>query len=48
MKIYYVVIDGINTCENIDQNGGDDVDSDGPVQTRPSVCEVLQGAATLN
>jgi hypothetical protein len=47
-EIYHVVINAINTHENINQNGGDDVNSDGPVQTHPSVHEVLQAAATLN
>ena len=47
-EIYHAVIDAINARENIDQNGSDDVDSDGPVQTRPSVREVLQAAATLD
>ena len=45
-----VTIDAINTWENTDRNGGDadsDVD-DGPVQTCPTVREVLQAAATLN
>jgi len=48
-EIYQVVINVINAHENIDWNGGDDANSDdGPVQTHPSVCEVLQAAATLN
>ena len=48
-EIYQAVMDARNARENIDQNGGDDADSDdGPVQARPTVREVLQAAATLN
>ena len=48
-EIYQAVMDARNARENINQNGGDDADSDdGPVQARPTVREVLQAAATLN
>ena len=48
-EIYQVVINAINACENIDWNCGGDADSDdGPVQTCPTACKVLQAAVTLN
>ena len=48
-EIYQAVIDVINACENINQNGGDDADSDdSPVQTYPTAHKVLQAAAILN
>ena len=31
-EIYQAVINAIDACENINENGGDDLDSDGPVQ----------------
>ena len=34
--------------ENIDKNGGDNLDCDGPVQTHPTVCKVLQAVAVVN
>jgi hypothetical protein len=37
----------MNTHEKINQNGGDG-SNDGPGQTHPTICQVLQEAATLN
>ena len=40
-EIYQVVMDAVDACENIENNGGDDIDSnDGPVEACPTVCEV--------
>ena len=47
-EIYQAVINAIDAHENIDENGGDDLNSDGPVQTCPTSCEVLQAAAVIN
>jgi len=34
--IYQAVIDAIEACKNIETNGGDDVDEDGPVKPCPT------------
>ena len=47
-EIYQAAIDAIDACENINENGGDNLNSDGPVQACPTSCEVLQAAAVIN
>ena len=47
-EIYQAVINAIDACENINENGGDDLDSDGPVQAHPTSCKVLQAAVVIN
>ena len=46
-EIYQAVIDSISTCENIEINGGDDVDDDGPVEPHPTRHEVLKAVSTI-
>jgi len=41
------VIDSISACENIEINGGDDVNDDGPVEPHPTRCEVLKAVSTI-
>jgi len=41
------VIDSISTRENIEINGGGDVDDDGPVEPYPTRCEVLETVSTI-
>ena len=46
-EIYQAVIDSISACENIEINGGDDVDDDGPVEPYPTRREVLKVVSTI-
>ena len=46
-EIYQAVINSISTCENIEINGGDDVDDDGPVEPHPTRREVLKAVSTI-
>ena len=46
-EIYQAVIDSISTRENIEINGGDDVDDDGPVEPYPTRHEVLKAVSTI-
>ena len=45
--IYHAMMDAIDTCKNIDHNGGDDVDQDGPIEPCPSRREVLTAVSTI-
>ena len=45
--IYQAVMDAIEACENVEENGGDDVDDDGPVKPCPSRCDVLKAISTI-
>ena len=46
-EIYQAVIDSISARENIEINGGDDVDVDGPVEPYPTRREVLKAVSTI-
>jgi hypothetical protein len=46
-EIYQAVIDAIEACENIDINGGDDVDDDVPLKPHPTWCDVLKAVSTI-
>ena len=46
-EIYQAVIDSISARENIEINGGDDVDIDGPVEPHPTRREVLKAVSTI-
>jgi len=41
------VFDSISALENIEINGGDDVDDDGPVEPCPTRREVLKAVSTI-
>jgi hypothetical protein len=45
--IYQAVMDAIGARENIEKNGGDDVDEDGPVKPHPGRGEVLKAISTI-
>lgn len=45
--IYHAVMDAIEARENIDCNGGDDIDQDGPIEPCPSRREVLAAVSTI-
>ena len=47
LEIYQAVIDSIHARENIEINGGDDVDDDGPVEPHPTRREVLKAVSTI-
>lgn len=47
-EIYLVVINSIVACENIEINGGDDVDEDIPIKPCPTCCDVLKAMSTIN
>ncbi|KIJ26255.1 hypothetical protein M422DRAFT_192480 [Sphaerobolus stellatus SS14] len=46
--IYQAVINAIEARENAETNGGDDVDIDVPVETRPTYREVIQAASLIS
>jgi len=47
--IYQAVIDSIAACENIEINGEDDVNEDDiPIEPRPTRCNILKAASTIN
>jgi hypothetical protein len=46
-EIYCAVMDSIKACENIDINGGDDVDDDSPMKPHPTCCDVLKVLSTI-
>jgi hypothetical protein len=46
-EIYHAVIDSITARENLEINGGDDVDDDGPVEPRPTRRDVLKAVPTI-
>jgi hypothetical protein len=46
-EIYRAVMDSIKARENIDINGGDDVDDDSPMEPRPTRREVLKALSTI-
>jgi len=46
-EIYHAVMDSIKARENIDINGGDDVDDDSPVEPPPTRREVLKALSTI-
>ena len=46
--IYQAVTEAFEARENLEINGGDDVDEDGPVKPRPARSDVLQAALMIN
>ncbi|KAF8885570.1 hypothetical protein CPB84DRAFT_1685422, partial [Gymnopilus junonius] len=46
-EIYEAVIDAIKARENLEINGGDDVDEDFPVESRPIRWDVLHAVSTI-
>jgi len=46
-NIYHAMMDAIEAHKNIDHNGRDDVDQDGPVKPCPSHREVLATVSTI-
>jgi hypothetical protein len=46
-EIYHAVMDSIKACENIDINGGDNVDNDSPMEPHLTRCEVLRALSTI-
>jgi len=47
-EIYQAVIDSIVAHENIEINGGDDVDEDIPIEPHPTCRDVLKAVSTIN
>ncbi|KAF8499432.1 hypothetical protein BU17DRAFT_53259 [Hysterangium stoloniferum] len=47
-EIYQCVIDSIVAHENIEINGGDDVDEDIPIEPHPTRRDVLKAVSTIN
>ncbi|KAF8521936.1 hypothetical protein BU17DRAFT_45362, partial [Hysterangium stoloniferum] len=47
-EIYQSIIDLIVAHENIEINGGDDVDEDIPIEPHPTQCDVLKAISTIN
>lgn len=45
--IYQAVMDAIEAQENVEKNGGDDMDEDGPVKPRPGCGEVHKAISTI-
>ena len=46
-EIYEAVINAIEACENMDINGGDDIDGI-PADPCPTHCEVLKAVSTIH
>lgn len=46
-EIFQAVINSNSARENIEINGGDDVDDDGAVDPQPTRCEVLKAVSTI-
>jgi DDE superfamily endonuclease len=46
-EIYQAVMDAINARENVEINGGDDVDNDIPLEPRPTRRDVLKAVSTI-
>ena len=46
-EIYQTVMDAIDACENIEINGGDDIDNDIPLEPRPTRRDVLKAISTI-
>ncbi|KAF8911490.1 hypothetical protein CPB84DRAFT_1761954 [Gymnopilus junonius] len=47
-EIFQAVMDAIHARENIEINGGDDVDEDIPVEPRPARHDVLKTSSTIS
>lgn len=47
VEIYQAVIDAIEARENIEMNGGDDIDNDISLEPRPTYHDVLEAASTI-
>jgi hypothetical protein len=47
MTLNRAVMDSIKARENININGGDDVDDDSPMEPHPTRCEVLKVLSTI-
>ena len=45
--IYQAVMDARNARENMEINGGDDIDTDAPVEPQPALHEVLQATSII-
>ncbi|KAH9029262.1 hypothetical protein EDB85DRAFT_1867292 [Lactarius pseudohatsudake] len=48
VDIYQAVMDAVEARENIDKNGGDDVDEDGPIKPCPARGDILQATPTIS
>jgi hypothetical protein len=46
--IYQAVTEAFEACENLEINGGDDVDEDGPVKPRPARSAILQASSMIS
>jgi hypothetical protein len=46
-EIYQAVMDAVHACENMEINGGDDIDKDTPPEPRPTRREVLKAVSTI-
>ena len=48
IEIYQAVIDAVDACENMEINGGDDVDNNIPLEPCPNQHDVLKAVSTIN
>jgi hypothetical protein len=46
-EIYQAVMDAVQACENMEINGGDDINKDMPPEPRPTQREVLKAVSTI-
>jgi hypothetical protein len=46
-EIYQAVMDAIDARENVEINGGDDVDNDIPLEPRPTRRDLLKAVSTI-
>jgi hypothetical protein len=46
-EIYQAVMDAIDARENVEINGGDDVDNDIPLEPRPTGRDLLKAVSTI-
>jgi len=46
-EIYHTVMDSIEACENIDTNGGNNVDDETPIEPCPTCRDVLKALSTI-
>lgn len=46
-EIYQAVIDAIDAHENIEVNGGDVIDNDGPIEPPPTQHDILKAVSTI-
>jgi hypothetical protein len=48
VEIYQAVMDAIDTCKNMEINGGDNDDDNAPAEPRPKQSDVLKAVSTIS